>query len=260
MNISPTVVSVRKVEIGGGQPCICVPVIGKDADEILKQTRELCRKKPDLIEWRADFFQEISDPEKVLDVVQYMRGMIGEIPLLFTIRSEKEGGQPIPLTDSEKISLMKRVCQTRQVDLIDHELWDERNIPVIRNVSKEYGVRLILSFHDFAQTPSKEVLVDKILKAGEFGADIAKVAVMPVTFKDVIVLMGATEEARHHVRIPLITMSMGGLGTMTRLAGWQYGSAVTFAAGSRCSAPGQMPVEEVQNLLPVIRKYTRGED
>lgn len=260
MKISPTVVTVRKVEIGGGQPCICAPVVGKDADEIRKQTSELCRKKPDLIEWRADFFQEIGDPEKVLDVVHQMRGIVGEIPLLFTIRSEKEGGQPIPLTDGDKIRLMKRVCQTRQVDLIDHELRDERNIPVIRNVSKAYGVRLILSFHDFDQTPAKEVLVDKIFKAVEFGADIAKVAVMPATFKDVIVLMEATEEARNHVRIPLITMSMGGLGTITRLAGWAYGSAVTFASGSRSSAPGQMPVEEVQNLLPVIQKYTRGED
>lgn len=256
MKISPTVVSVRNTEIGGEQPCICSPVVGKDVGEILQQTKDICRKKPDLIEWRADFFNHIHDQEKVLDVVQKMRNIVGEIPVLFTIRSEKEGGEPISVTDSEKVDLLKRICQSQWVDLIDYELRDEENISIVRNISKQNGVRMILSYHHFHSTPVKEVLIEKMQKAEAYGADMAKVAVMPTTLKDVLLLLEATEEARSRVKIPLITMSMGGWGAITRLAGWMFGSAVTFAVGQQSSAPGQMPIEEVKNILPIIRKYT----
>lgn len=256
MKISPTVVSVRKTGIGGEKPCICVPVVGKDADEILSQTKDICRKKPDLIEWRADFFKEVRDQEKVFDVARSMRRIAGEIPILFTIRSEKEGGEPVFMTNSEKVSLLEGICQSQWVDLIDYELRDEENISVIRDISRQYGIRMILSFHHFHSTPSKEVLIEKMRKAEALGADMAKAAVMPSTMQDVLLLLEATEEARSQVRIPLITMSMGRLGAITRLAGWMFGSAVTFAVGNQSSAPGQMPVEDVKHILPLIQKYT----
>ncbi len=70
-----------------------------------------------------------------------------------------------------------------------------------------------------------------------------------------LVLLQATEEARQEVEIPLITMSMGALGAITRLAGGLFGSAVTFAVGRQSSAPGQIPIEDVQTVLSVIMKY-----
>ena len=45
---------------------------------------------------------------------------------------------------------------------------------------------------------------------------------------------------------PFITMSMGGTGVISRLAGEVFGSAFTFGAGKEAIAPGQIPVGELE--------------
>ncbi|KYD10723.1 3-dehydroquinate dehydratase I [Parageobacillus caldoxylosilyticus] len=255
MNISQKIVSVRGKQIGGEQPCICTPVVGASMEQILLETEEICRKGPDIIEWRADFFKDICDTQKVLETALAIRKIAGEIPILFTVRSEKEGGNPIPLTETEKIQLLIEVCKSQVVDMIDYELLYEKELVSLRQVSKEYGIRMIMSYHNFSFTPQKEEIVQKMLKAESYGADIAKVAVMPTSPQDLLVLFHATQEARSQLSIPLITMSMGGLGVITRLAGWMFGSAVTFAVGQNSSAPGQIPIEDLKDAIGIVQKY-----
>ncbi|MGG3821870.1 type I 3-dehydroquinate dehydratase [Geobacillus thermodenitrificans] len=257
MDISANIIKVRNAVIGGDEPCLCAPVVGEDAGQVLREAEEVCRKKPDLIEWRADFFRHIGDQERVLEVANELRRVAGDIPILFTIRSEREGGQPIPLDEEEKQQVMKVVCESGAVDLIDCELAYGERIADVRRTAHECGVRLIISSHHFDGTPSKEMLVDIMRRAEQGGADIAKVAVMPTSPEDVLVLLEATQQARRELSIPLITMSMGGLGAMTRLVGWLFGSAITFAVGKQSSAPGQIPMEDVRAVLSVLQKYSR---
>ncbi|WP_339232900.1 type I 3-dehydroquinate dehydratase [Geobacillus sp. FSL W8-0032] len=257
MGISANVIKVRNVIIGGDKPCLCAPVVGADAEQVLREVEEVCQKKPDLIEWRADFFHHIGDQERVLAVANELRHVAGDIPVLFTIRSEREGGQPIPLDEEGKRQLMKAVCESGAIDLIDCELAYGECITDVRRVAHDCGVRLVVSSHHFDGTPPEEVLVDMMRRAAQSGADIAKVAVMPLSPEDVLVLLEATQRARWELSIPLITMSMGGLGAMTRLVGWLFGSAVTFAVGQQSSAPGQIPIEDVRAVLSVLQKYSR---
>jgi len=53
----------------------------------------------------------------------------------------------------------------------------------------------------------------------------------------------------------MITMSMGPLGSLTRMAGWMFGSTVSFAVGEKSSAPGQIPIEELRLVLDVTQRY-----
>lgn len=147
------------------------------------------------------------------------------------------------------------MCKSQLVDIIDCELLYEKELATLRQVSKEYGVRMIMSYHNFDSTPRKEEIVQKIMKAESYGADIAKVAVMPNSPQDLLVLFNATQEAQTRLSIPIITMSMGGLGVITRIAGWLFGSAVTFAVGQNSSAPGQVPIEELKEVLHIVQKY-----
>lgn len=255
MAIAKRAVRVRNILIGGDEPCICAPVVGADAGQVLEEAKQIAEKKPHLIEWRADFFQAIHDEREVAATAKQMRMVAGDIPILFTVRSEQEGGRPISLTEEEKLRLFETVCQSGAIDLLDYELVHGPHIRAVRELTRRYGVRLVLSYHNFDDTPSKEELVAKMRQAEQCGADIAKAAVMPKTRGDVLVLLQATEEARQEVEIPLITMSMGALGAITRLAGGLFGSAVTFAVGRQSSAPGQIPIEDVQTVLSVIMKY-----
>lgn len=246
---------MRDKRIGGERPCICAPVVGENLEQIVSETEEIRRKAPDIIEWRADYFKDIGDPQRVEEVALAIRRIAGNIPVLFTVRSEKEGGHPAPIEESEKIRLLIEVCRKQFVDMVDCELYYGEDLVPLSEAAKKTGIRLVVSYHNFHSTPPKEELVQKMLKAESYGADIAKVAVMPTSPDDVLALFQATQEGRNRLRIPLITISMGGLGVVTRLTGWLFGSAVTFSVGQKSSAPGQIPIEELRAALRVVQKY-----
>ena len=116
------------------------------------------------------------------------------------------------------------------------------------------GAKVITSHHDFHETPSSNVLFMLLEQMKHSNADIVKLAMMPQNTEDVLRLL---EETNHfHKRYPmqpLITMSMGKLGTVTRVCGELFGSCVTFGAGKNASAPGQVPMAKLEEILEVLR-------
>ena len=59
--------------------------------------------------------------------------------------------------------------------------------------------------------------------------------------------MSATEEMRRcYADRPVITMSMAGTGIVSRMCGEVFGSALTFGAAGKVSAPGQIDVERIK--------------
>lgn len=82
---------------------------------------------------------------------------------------------------------------------------------------------------------------------------------MPTCNRDLLTLLDATLSASQQLNIPIITISMGKLGVITRIFGWIFGSSVTFAIGKQSSAPGQIPIEELRSILKLLQK-TMGSD
>lgn len=214
-------------------------------------------KRPDLLEWRVDFFQQIGNTADIIATAMAIKNRTHGIPLLFTRRSSVEGGENISLTEAQVIAMYTSVCESKAIDLIDYELANgAAHIAQVRAAANANHVQLVLSFHHFSATPDLETLSSKFLTAEQLGADVAKVAVMPRRIDDVLTLLTATLEASKKLRIPVISMSMGTLGAVTRLCGWAFGSALTFAAGSSSSAPGQIQIEDLNAVLAILQKST----
>jgi 3-dehydroquinate dehydratase-1 len=115
------------------------------------------------------------------------------------------------------------------------------------------GVVVVASNHDFFKTPAQSDIVYRLRKMQDMGADIPKIAVMPTCKKDVLTLLAATEEmATDYADRPIITMSMGGTGVISRLVGESMGSSMTFGAAAKASAPGQIGVKELDVVLETI--------
>jgi 3-dehydroquinate dehydratase-1 len=211
------------------------------------------------LEWRVDFFEEIGDVALVIATAKAIKIKASGTPLLFTRRSAMEGGEKIALSEAQVIALYSAVCESKAIDLIDYEMANERdNIVQVRDAARANNIQLVLSFHNFSYTPGLEYLTEKFLLADQLGADVAKVAVMPRNLDDVLVLLTATRQVSKTLRIPLISMSMGPLGAMTRLFGWTFGSALTFAVGAASSAPGQVPIEDLNTVLQILQKSIAG--
>ena len=86
----------------------------------------------------------------------------------------------------------------------------------------------------------------------------AKLAVMPRDMQDVLTLLTATWQASQALPIPVVSMAMGPLGAVTRMCGGAFGSAMTFAVGQSASAPGQMPIADVQAAVAMLARAQRG--
>ena len=244
---------------GGKFPLICTPLVGRTRAQLLDEARVVLAKKPDILEWRVDFFEGIANASDVIGVAGAIRALAGGVPLLFTRRSIREGGEKIALSEEQVIALYRAVCESRQIDVIDFEMSnDPAHIAQVREAAKANDIKLILSFHNFSFTPGLETLNQRFLQADQLGADIAKVAVMPRNLEDVLTLLTATLSASQKLRIPLISMSMGPYGSLTRLFGWTFGSALTFAVGASSSAPGQVPIEDLNTVLAILQKSIAG--
>ena len=248
-------IMIRGVAIGEGIPKICVPIVGKTREEIVKAAEEIRTLPVDVVEWRADWYEEVFEADVVLDVLQELRRILGELPLLFTFRTKKEGGEK-EIDEKNYRTLNQLVAESGLADLIDVEVFsgDEVVNDLVRT-AHENEVKVIGSNHDFEKTPSKEEIIRRLQKMQELDVDLPKIAVMPRKKEDVLTLLAATEEMnRKYADRPIITMSMAGDGVISRLCGEVFGSALTFGAAGQASAPGQIGVKELRQILTILHE------
>ena len=247
-------VKIGNMEIGRGIPKICIPITGETREEIFLDIEEIQRQKPDLAEWRADCYEEGEKVEKVLEMLRTINDRLGQIPLLFTFRTAGEGGCREILFENY-VQLLNAAAETGLVQLTDVEIFfrEESSGELVKQL-QEKGVKVVASNHHFEGTPSKEALYESLDRMYDSGADILKMAVMPGQFKDLLSLLEVTREAADKYDRPLITMSMGETGFLSRICGEITGSALTFAAGRNASAPGQAGAENMRNILKNIHE------
>ena len=246
-------IKVRDIEIGAGAPKIIVPIVGVTKEDILNEAKTFDSIPVDVVEWRVDWFEHVFEFDKVEDVLKDLRNVLGNIPLLLTFRTKKEGGEKaIDAKDYKELNL--RAAKTGYVDFIDVEIFTGDD--VVREIidgAHAAGVKVIASNHDFFKTPAKSDIIYRLRKMQDMGADIPKIAVMPQSKRDVLTLLCATEEmVTDYADRPIITMSMAGTGVISRLCGEVFGSSMTFGAAKKASAPGQMGVNDLNTVLDLL--------
>ncbi len=249
---------IKGITIGEGRPVICVPVVETEDEAIIAKIRDLAQRGVKMIEWRVDLFPGIAEPERVKAVLAAVKEDVAESILLFTIRTKKQGGST-ELEEKKILYLNELAAKSGSVDMIDLEFFEatkpEREIRRLQKL----GVRVIASHHDFHQTPDERILKMVMEQMRVGGADVVKIAMMPNSTEDVLRVIALTNDLkREYPRLPVITMSMGGLGVVSRLVGETFGSCVTFGADGKVSAPGQMQMETLEGILDSIHESITG--
>lgn len=249
------VVEVKGVKIGEGIPKICVSIIGEDTNLLIEEIKHIKLLEVDIVEWRIDYYKHIENINKVIDTLNQIRSALGSMPLLVTFRSKQEGGEK-ELDLEVYVKLNKAIIDSRKADLIDIELFTgEEIVKELVDYAHGKNIKVIISNHDFNQTPCKEEIISRLCTMQKLGADLPKMAVMPQDVSDVLVLLAATNEMiTQYADRPIITMSMSGIGVVSRLAGEIFGSALTFGAAKIASAPGQISVTGLRNILGTIHE------
>lgn len=221
------------------RPLIALPVDDKNLEETLK----VAKQKPiDIIELRIDQFENY-DIDYVLDKAKLVKGY-GFI-LLSTVRSKEEGGADI--SDEERLNIFQKVIPVS--DIVDIELLSENINREVINIAKKEGKLSLISYHDFEKTPSEKEIQIIIDKGASLSADIIKYAFNVKSNEDVGRILSVTHKNRDK---NLVAIGMGELGKLTRVAGFFFGSLISYTFIGKSFAPGQI---EVDKLVEEMRFY-----
>lgn len=241
---------VRNIKIGEGAPKICVPIAAANREDILEEAAKLLSLPADIAEWRADYYEDFADESCLTETLQGIRGIIGDMPLIFTLRREEEGGRA-RADKKEYSNILKAAVKSGDADIVDVELSAGTGlISRIAFAAHLRGVKVIASYHNFDSTPKTTELAGIFDEMQKSKADIMKVAVMPKGRDDVITLYGvSTKLAENPDCKPFIAISMGEEGMVSRSGAAKFGSSITFAASDNATAPGQIRADVLKSLM-----------
>jgi len=235
------------VPLGDGSVRVIAPLVGRTEAQLKKELLATHEAGADILEWRADFL-ETATQAAMTQAAMTLRGLTLQ-PVLFTLRTALEGGE-LDITDADYGNLTRYFAASGFADAIDLEV--NRGAEASVKAAHDAGIPVVMSYHNFQATPSAKAIGELFARMDAAGGDVLKVAVMPEAPEDVLRLMTAALKARHAYGKPVIAISMGALGRVTRAAGAIFGSDATFAALQTGSAPGQIGISEMKHLLELF--------
>lgn len=216
-----------------GRPFIAASFTDKGKDKI----ESAFENGLDIAEIRVDLFEDKS-PKSINSVIN----CIGKKPKILTIRSSVEGGSWND-TENQRLDIYKKFIPISEA--VDIELSSKTIIDEVIDEAKKNNVNVIISYHNFEQTPDIEELKNVISQAREKGADIVKIATHINSEKDIEILKQVLSDSQND----LVIIGMGEKGTKTRVEFPRFGSLITFCNVERETAPGQIGLNELQEML-----------
>lgn len=221
---------------------VCVPVFGLNMEAMVD---EALHAPTDLVELRLDYLSDFSSLEKIAEIGK---------DKIATCMPSWEGGH-FSGSEKERVKVLSRCLPF--VDYVTIELNTSKKL---RNrliaEAKSSGVKVIVGFHDFESTPTEKEIIRILNKEKSAGADIAKIAVTAKKTEDVLTLLHTLIETKKNKEygIPVIAISMGEEGKISRIVAPLLGSYITYVSSRKGkeSAPGQLSYEEMNQILSVI--------
>ncbi|EML2030222.1 type I 3-dehydroquinate dehydratase [Acinetobacter baumannii] len=231
-----------------------VPITAKTKEQALAQAQVIANTADaDLAEFRIDLLSFASDTKQVIALGHELKKILGNKPMIATIRTKNEGGQ-LEISDVDYGKTYQAYLKNPFMDWLDVEMFrDQKVVSEIVQKAHQKKVLIVMSNHDFQKTPSQDEIEKHLLKQDQMGADILKIAVMPKSKQDVFTLMNATLKVSQQTTKPLLTMSMGQLGTISRVATANMGGSYSFGMIGQASAPGQIDVTKLKQILQTVQ-------
>jgi len=220
---------------------ICAPIIEQDIEMMVKSAN---LANSDLIELRLDYLNNFAGLKRIESVNK---------PKIITCMPKWDGGLFCGTERERAEILLESLKFCGSTDYVSVELKTGKNfLNEVASAAKARKIKVIISHHDFEKTPGREEILKIIGSEKQAGADIAKVAFTPENYGDVLTVLSVLN---NNLKIPVIAISMGELGKISRVAGLLMGSYLTFASlgKGKESAGGQMSVDEVREALKFFK-------
>jgi 3-dehydroquinate dehydratase-1 len=220
---------------------VCVSIPPKTVDEAIELIRKAEAQHADLIEVRLD---SLKNHDRIAEIPS-----CSKIALIATNKSAEQHGK-FSGTETERQKILVDAARNG-FTYVDVDLSTPKQKELISKL-KEAGVKVIVSFHDFEQTPPLPQL-DKVLEEEvALGADICKIITTANSIKDNLTTLNFVSVASKKVKI--VCFAMGDLGKHSRLVSPVFGAFFTFASldEKRKTAKGQITIQEMNSAYEAL--------
>jgi 3-dehydroquinate dehydratase-1 len=210
-------------------------------DRLLELARAAKEDGADLLEVRVDLFPSV-DVAGLRESLKELRKQVG-LPRLATVRRKDEGGGQ-RISEFQRLNILRSLIPL--VDAVDIELRSRTIVGEVVQRAKQAGKLVLISYHNLNATPPDATLENIAVRGRDLGADLVKIAAHAESIQDVARLLSFAYRYSH---IPMIIISMGETGSISRVAASAFGSRLSYARVDAESAPGQLDVRSLGNEL-----------
>lgn len=221
---------------------ICTPVTGDTFKEFMSNLKKTFVIS-DFIEYRIDGIGDFC----IQDLNEIKKDIAKDS--ILTLRSKKQGGK-YNFSDSEIISLLNTAKGFFKYIDMDIDLVKERSFKC------DIQTRMIISYHNFKETPKFTDLKNIINGIKKYDPYIIKIATKVNNAKDILTLFRLLDYISENER--RIVIGMGKKGQITRLIGPFLGSYLTYASTDYCqTAPGQINISKMRKIYKALVKLDK---
>ncbi len=210
--------------------------IAEDTPRKIERAIKLALKKSELVELRLDFLDVQQIPEALHLTKKYLKKAV------CTLRPKSEGGR-FSGSESERISIIRLVAEYCPF-LLDVEFNTLKRNKQLIDQLKRTKTDILVSWHDFTGTPTKETLKKMFVEMSKFSKNV-KIVTTARTIEDstrILELYAGAEKKT------LIAFSMGNRGKISRILSMYLGSPYTYVSLGKPVAPGQFSVDKIKRI------------
>jgi 3-dehydroquinate dehydratase-1 len=217
-------------------------VVGVIASPVALVRATRLRRPPDFFELRLDALRDsLGEVERMIPQLR--------APLILTARHPAEGGVG-GLPAGRRRALLQRFLD--DAALVDLELRSVRQMKTLRDEMRRRGIGLLLSLHDFRETPSAGALHRLATSAAAIRPAIFKIVTRTDTPTQLDRLI-AFVQAANRPEFPIAAMGLGKLGARSRRQLDRLGSVLTYVALGEPNVQGQPSLSQLRRAR---RTYT----
>ncbi len=220
---------------------VCVSILPETVTEALKLVEKAENRGADFIEIRLDTFRDYSELSEI--------PACSKLPMIATNKSVKSHGKFLGSETERKQTLLN--AAEKGFEYVDLDLSTSELESIVSDVHS-MGVKSIISFHDFNETPSLQKMEEILKKEIASGADVCKIIATAKSVEDNLTMLNFVSKASKSTKT--VCFCMGELGKTSRLLSPLFGGFFTFASLERGkeTAAGQLTIQEMRAVYETL--------
>ncbi|OGE64860.1 hypothetical protein A3I48_04510 [Candidatus Daviesbacteria bacterium RIFCSPLOWO2_02_FULL_36_7] len=217
----------------------CLPIIKKAKKEVLKSLKV---KGYDFYEIWLDYIKDL-DNDFLTQICKSYKGK-----LIFVFR--RQNLEKIKLNYDRRIEIIYLISRFNIILDLDF-LTQYEELEYVTQKNQE--IKLILSFHNYKETPSFDQLKNLINKMKRYNPEIFKISTFCKEETDALNLLNLLLLFKQQ-KLKYIVLGMGEKGFITRIFGTIWGNEITFAPKTLAekSASGQLTKKQMEDVFSKI--------